>query len=323
VSSGSENEEANRGEIGNSIKTVKGNREKNEEFADGDGTTIKVRQTAELVKQRSFEGKKQINQYTIEKLIGKGAFGSVFKAIDDKGEAVAIKVYNKRVLKSRWIGKSRTALDLLNTEIQVMSVLNHPNIVKLREVIDKEDSKKIYLILEYAEQGSLFNMSPIEEATARPLFRALITAINYLHNEVFVVHRDIKPQNLLMTGKNELKICDFGAAQFMEAMRDELTNSAGTYIFMPPEAHRNKKFQGRPADIWACGITLYFLLSGQTPFKKRRFSAIIEEINELEIEFPEHFGEEVKDVIRKMTMKDPAERICAKELLEHPWLKGD
>lgn len=280
-----------------------------------------VVRTNSMKKERSLEGKKILNQYTFEGLLGTGAFGKVYKVVDESGNLVAVKVYNKRILRSRWIGKKRTAWDLVESEILIMGTLDHPNIVKLIEVIDKPDSKKIYLVLEYAEKGSIFDMCPLMERDAKKYFGDFVEALEYLHNTAFVVHRDIKPQNMLVCKDNALKICDFGAAQFIDSMRDELTNSAGTYLFMPPEAHKTGGFRGKPADIWASGITLFYMLTGKTPYKSRNISKLCEEINEQDIEFPEQISENAKDLIKSMTEKDPEKRSDISTIKSHSWFK--
>lgn len=278
-----------------------------------------VIQTNLIIQEKSLQGQKKINQYTIVAQIGTGAFGKVFRVQAENGEFFAAKVYKKFKLKSRWIGKKKTALSLVKSEIEIMSNLKHENILQLLEVIDDEDSKKIYLILELAEKGDLHEKSPMGENELRGYFKGLISGLDYLHNEALVVHRDIKPKNLLIGEGNVLKICDFGGAQLIELERDELTNSAGTYIFMPPEAHKGGHYHGKPADIWACGITLFYMLTGKSPFNTRRFSDMCDHVKESEILFPETFSAEVIDLIKKMTMKEPSERISALEIKSHPW----
>lgn len=276
--------------------------------------------TTSVTKRRSVEGLKMVNQYTIIKQIGCGAFGKVFKVRNGNGEIVAAKVYNKRVLKSRWIGKKRTALDLVKTEIEISSLLYHNNITRLIEVIDAEDCKKIYLIMEYAENGDIHEKCPFSEEESRKYFKELIKALNYMHNVIHVVHRDIKPKNLLLSSQNTLKVCDFGSAQFIDANRGELNNSAGTYIFMPPEAHKEGPYKGKPADVWACGITLYYMVAGKSPFSSRKLSDFYDPPKEFQIEFPDNFSEELKDLIKEMTATDPSFRISVKKIKRHPWI---
>lgn len=282
--------------------------------------TVPVTRT--MQKARSLQGKTQVNQYTLDQLLGKGAFGRVFKALDDQGQAFAIKVYNKKVLRSKWVGKQRTAIDCVKSEIEIMQALSHPNIIRLVEVIDMESCKKIYLVLELAELGSLHKKCPMDESAAKKYFKDLISGIMYLHDYKNVVHRDIKPQNLLVSKDGNLKICDFGAAQFLDEENEDLNNSAGTFLFMPPEAHGKGKFRGQPADVWACGITLYFMVIGRSPFENKSYAALLEEMSASVLKVPEKASADLKDLILQMTFLEPDQRLEAKEILLHPWLRS-
>lgn len=274
-----------------------------------------------LVKSKSLDGKKKINQYTFIKVLGRGAFGKVWEAEDENKNCFAVKVLNKRILRNRWIGKKKTAYDSIKTEIAVMKKVKHNNAVKLFEVIDDESSAKMYLVIEHAPGGNLYEKSPFDVVTARNYFTQFMDVLDYLHNSLSIVHRDIKPQNLLVGNMGVLKLCDFGASQFVFDMNDELTNSAGTFAFMPPEAYKNTSYRGKPADVWAAGITLYYMLTGRSPFINKSYHALILEIDSREVELPGGFDEEVQDLIRKMTCKDPFKRIEVKEVKLHNWLK--
>jgi [calcium/calmodulin-dependent protein kinase] kinase len=276
--------------------------------------------TRTVKKSKSLEGKTKINQYTFQELLGQGAFGKVFKVIDDAGHEAAAKVYNKRILRNRWIGKKRTAWDSIKDEICVMQKISHPNLVQLFEVIDEENSKKIYIIMELVSGGNIAEKCPLNVEITRSLFLQLAKALQYLHYEARVVHRDIKPQNLLVQ-EGCLKVCDFGGAQFLNDMKDEMSNSAGTFAFMPPEAHKHGVYKGRPADVWACGITLYFMLTGHSPYHNKSFSALLEEIDHSSIDLPSEFDENLQDLIKKMTEKDSFRRLDINEVLSHDWLK--
>ena len=266
------------------------------------------------------EGRLVINQYTILDLLGQGAFGKVFKAVDDHGQYFAIKVYDKRILKNRWIGKKRTAWEAVNDEIEVMDKLDHKGCVSLVEVIDEETSKKIYIVMEFVDGGSLAEKCPLDINCSRQIFKQLAENIQYLHNEAMVVHRDIKPHNLLVSSNMTLKVCDFGGSQFLHNQKDEMSNSAGTFAFMPPEAQKTGVYKGRPADIWACGITLYFMLTGHSPYHNKSFSKLMEEIDQTCIDLPQVFDEDVRDLIKRMTDKDSFRRIDINSVLQHKWL---
>ncbi|OMJ71306.1 hypothetical protein SteCoe_30525 [Stentor coeruleus] len=280
-----------------------------------------VKRTGTIEKKRISKFEVQLNQYHIQGLIGCGGFGKVYKAIDEDGNIVAIKIYNKRVMKSRWVGKSKTALSLIYSEIHVMETAVHPNLITLYEVINKEDHHKIYLVLEYASGGTLQMKGKLKEVTAQKYFKQLIECLEYLHEKLQVIHRDIKPQNILFDSEDNLKLSDFGSAQHLQYGIDEFTFSAGTFAFMAPELHGgSRKFKGKPADIWAAGITLYFMIEDCTPFKSKKFFDLVNEVKTQPIVIPVHLSENLKDLLNKMLCKDPDKRITIEEIKNHPWL---
>mmetsp|Transcript_4595 Transcript_4595/g.4459 ORF Transcript_4595/g.4459 Transcript_4595/m.4459 type:complete len:206 (-) Transcript_4595:22-639(-) len=204
-----------------------------------------------------------------------------------------------------------------------MEKLEHPNVLHLLEVIDNDDSNKIYMILEFAPGGTINDHSPMPEKEAKHYFKQLILGMEYLHEKALVVHRDIKPLNLLLDANNNLKISDFGSAQEMANGRDEFSNSAGTWAFMAPELHGgNGSFKGRPVDIWAMGVTLFYMLEGKTPFNGRRLIDLYEAVKNEEVIVPEKFNEDLKDLILKMLNKDPEQRATLEQIKAHPWLKN-
>lgn len=279
-----------------------------------------VRRTSVLKKEKLKEGGRKVNQYTILGKLGKGAFGRVFKAIDDNQNLVAIKVYNKRIMRSRWIGKGRTALNLVGSEIQILQSANHQRLITLYEVINPEDYHKIYLVLEYAANGTLDSKGKVSESVASKYFRQLIEGLEYVHEVLKVVHRDIKPQNILFDANDDLKLSDFGSAQYLQFGVDELTSSAGTYAFMAPELHGGSKvFKGKPTDVWAAGITLYYMIEGKTPFLSKKIPELVNEVKNLNIVYPNSFSFELKDLLDKMLDKNPETRIGIKGIKKMKW----
>lgn len=280
-----------------------------------------VKRTSIIDRKRIDKFEVLLNQYKIQGLVGCGAFGKVFKATDEEGNLVAIKVYNKRVMKSRWIGKGKTALSLIYSEIHIMETAVHPNLITLYEVINKEDHHKIYLVLEFAAGGTLQMKGKIKENIAKKYFIQLVDCLEYLHDTLQVIHRDIKPQNILFDSEDNLKLSDFGSAQYLQYGRDEFTSSAGTYAFMAPELHGGSKiFKGKPTDIWAAGITLYFMIEGCTPFKSRKMMDLANEVKTQPIVIPMHFSEDLRDLLSHMLDKDPDTRITIEGIKKHPWM---
>lgn len=139
----------------------------------------------------------------------------------------------------------------------------------LYEVIDDENSEKLYLITDYIENGNLKDMIHKKELAVgdiRKYFRGLISAIEYCHDFAKVMHRDIKPENILIDDKNNIKLADFGVSQLFENGDDTLSNKAGTKFYFSPELCNEKVYKGKPVDVWACGVTLYYMVLKKFPF---------------------------------------------------------
>ena len=225
---------------------------------------------------------------------------------------------------SRWIGKGRTALNLISSEIEILQSANHPRLITLYEVINQEGYYKIYLVLEYAANGTLDSKGKVSEKLARKYFRQLIEGLEYVHEILKVVHRDIKPQNILFDANDDLKISDFGSAQYLQLGRDELTSSAGTYAFMAPELHSGSKvFKGKPTDFWAAGITLYYMMEGKTPFNSKKITDLANEVKNLKIVFPAHFSDNLKELLNKILDKDPDTRIGIEGIKKSKWFLSE
>ena len=283
-----------------------------------------VRRTSIVTKEKMNDGALRVNQYKLMQKVGSGAYGKVFRAVDDEGNVVAVKVYNKRRLRSKWIGKGRTALQLVSSEIEIMQSASHERLINLYEVINQEDYHKIYLVLEYADGGTLHQKGKIAEKDAKMYFRQLIDGLEYLHENLEVVHRDIKPQNILFDANNNLKIADFGSAQYIKHGRDELTSSAGTFAFMSPEMHGGSRvYRGKPTDIWAAGITLYYMIEGKTPFRSRVVVELMNEVKTQEISYPSHFSETLQQLLSGMLEKDPDKRMSVDQIKQSQWFSSE
>ena len=155
---------------------------------------------------------------------------------------------------------------MVKTEIAIMKKLQHPNVVDLKEVLNDPQLPKLYLVMEYVCGGCL--LKKIASYQGKPLpplkvwnyFRDLICGLFFLHENAKVVHRDIKPENLLLDEKDVLKISDFGISHILETDNENIKSNAGSALYMPPEAIEGNKSQGKPLDIWASGVTLFFMV---------------------------------------------------------------
>jgi [calcium/calmodulin-dependent protein kinase] kinase len=154
----------------------------------------------------------------------------------------------------------------------IMKKLDHPNVLRLFEIIDNPQESKLYLITEFVKNCSLANRlkskPKLSEEQMRKIFRQLITAVEYCHYVPNIIHRDIKPDNILIDEEENIKLGDFGVSLLIPEDGSELvTSNAGSDKFFSPEACMSKTYRGRVTDLWACGVTLYVMATGTYPFK--------------------------------------------------------
>ncbi|CAM9017967.1 unnamed protein product [Wickerhamomyces anomalus] len=254
----------------------------------------------------------------------------------------------KRKTQIRWISLSggQTAEDKIRKEIAIMKKCRHPNVVKLKEVLDDSNSRKIYLVLEYLEKGEIkWRKSPGEPALTLPetlsALRDVVLGLEYLHYQG-IIHRDIKPANLLVCADNSVKISDFGVSFAASLNGDpqnelDLCKSAGTPAFFAPELCQpiTSNMKERPKithkiDVWALGVTLYCLLFGDLPFWGGNEFELFESINNQELKFPKEFPKnyewaeeeifQAENLLNKMLEKDPIKRIGLKSIKRHPFV---
>ncbi|MCJ1307564.1 hypothetical protein MMC25_001211 [Agyrium rufum] len=222
-------------------------------------------------------------------------------------------------------------LYLIREEIAIMKKLNHHNLVSLIEVLDDPNEDSLYMVLEMCKKGVVMKVGvnekadPYDPESCRCWFRDLILGIEYLHAQG-VVHRDIKPDNLLLTDDDVLKIVDFGVSEMFEKTSDMMTaKSAGSPAFLPPELCKSKHgdISGKAADVWSMGVTLYCLHFGRIPFEKMGPLDLYESIREDTPDIPEGADPQLVDLLHRLLEKDPSKRITIPELREHPWVTKD
>ncbi|KAF3841412.1 hypothetical protein F7725_007274 [Dissostichus mawsoni] len=194
-----------------------------------------------------------VGNYRLLKTIGKGNFAKVKLARHIlTGKEVAIKIIDKTQL-------NPTSLQKLFREVRIMKGLNHPNIVQLFEVI--ETDKTLYLIMEYASGGEVFDYlvshGRMKEVEARAKFRQIVSAVNYCHTKN-IVHRDLKAENLLLDADANIKIADFGFSNEF-TLGNKLDTFCGSPPYAAPELFQGKKYDGPEVDVWSLGVILYTL----------------------------------------------------------------
>ncbi|CAI2169543.1 18402_t:CDS:10 [Funneliformis geosporum] len=310
-----------------------------------------VKETLDAVVTETQDGERCINNYVLKEVIGHGAYGTVILAYNKETMMnYAVKEFSKSRLrkkdKANYFRRPRgrgirgrggapvsnttntsDPLYLIRSEVAVFKKLNHVNVVKLYEVLDDPSNDSLYMVFEMCEKGVLMEVNtqkkstPFPEDKMRLYFREMILGFEYLH-ENGIVHRDIKPDNLLLSKDEVLKIVDFGVSEIFVKGNDKLKKSAGSPAFMAPElcvAHHGE-ISGQAADIWSMGATLYCLAFGQLPFPKENIVDMYDSIKHDEIEIPEGTDPDLADLLSKILEKDPNKRITMPELREHPWV---
>ncbi|TKY90215.1 hypothetical protein EX895_000213 [Sporisorium graminicola] len=213
-------------------------------------------------------------------------------------------------------------------EIAILKKLHHPHVVKLFEVLDDPSKDSLYMVFEYCPDGTVIDVKPshcvqpLPEDIVRLYFVQILMGIEYLH-ENEIVHRDIKPDNILLSdNRKTCKIVDFGVSEmFLKPGDDTMQKSAGSPAFMSPElcTAGHAEYHGKADDIWSFGVTLYCMAVGHLPFDKDNFYEMYESIKNDEPEYPDHLSDNLKDLMQKMFTKDPAQRITVPQMREHPW----
>ena len=261
--------------------------------------------------------KTDLSFYKIGRSIGNGAFGKVNIALHVlSGQIVSIKSFNKK--------KNIFSLNKIKNEVKIMSKLRkHNNIVKLFELFETEDH--YCLVMENIVGGNLLNainkMNKIPENLAKIIFKQLIKTLQYIHSNG-IVHRDIKPDNILLDLDNTIKICDFGVSKIIpegQLIRD----SCGTPAFVAPEILLDYPYDPYPTDIWSSGVVLYAMTTGFFPFRGVNETQLHENI--LSGVFPKYkdISNELNDLLTKILNINPKKRISLKNILLHPWFKSD
>ncbi|KAG6121988.1 hypothetical protein E4U14_000434 [Claviceps sp. LM454 group G7] len=224
-------------------------------------------------------------------------------------------------------GEQNDALFLIREEIAIMKKLNHPNLVQLIEVLDDPEEDSLYMVMDMCKKGVIMSVGldkcadPYSDESCRYWFRDLVLGIEYLHAQG-VIHRDIKPDNLLLSDDEVLKIADFGVSEMFDksdSMR--VSKSAGSPAFMPPElCGKHQQVSGKAADIWSMGVTLYCLKYGKIPFNRAGVLEIYEAVKSDAPVFPEGEDADFVDLMERILEKDPERRVTMPELREHPWV---
>ncbi|CAM6098236.1 unnamed protein product [Calypogeia fissa] len=283
-----------------------------------------VKETNRAIRFEDADGNKIINEYVRECKIGTGSYGKVvLHRSKNDNRLYAIKIFHKSRLRKLRVAPAETAMMDVLREVSIMKKLDHPNIVRLVEVIDDPESDHFYMVLEYVEGGWIFEGSGppggIGDDIARRYFEDVVAGLAYLHRNN-IVHGDIKPENLLISGEGRVKICDFGVSQIFKDANDELRRSPGTPVYTAPECCIGVTYHGKAADVWALGCTLYCMVLGKYPFVGTSLQSTYEKIVKDEFWYSGDMDPDLLDLLQKLLCKDATQRLTIYEAAQHPWV---
>uniref|UniRef100_A0A674B2P8 non-specific serine/threonine protein kinase n=1 Tax=Salmo trutta TaxID=8032 RepID=A0A674B2P8_SALTR len=247
-----------------------------------------------------------IGNYRLLKTIGKGNFAKVKLA--------------RHILTGREVRHQQT--QQLFREVRIMKILNHPNIVKLFEVIETE--KTLYLVMEYASGGEVFDYlvahGRMKEKEARAKFRQIVSAVQYCHQK-HIVHRDLKAENLLLDADMNIKIADFGFSNEF-VMGSKLDTFCGSPPYAAPELFQGKKYDGPEVDVWSLGVILYTLVSGSLPFDGQNLKELRERVLRGKYRIPFYMSTDCENLLKRFLVLNPAKRGTLEQIMKDRWINA-
>uniref|UniRef100_A0A7N8X935 non-specific serine/threonine protein kinase n=1 Tax=Mastacembelus armatus TaxID=205130 RepID=A0A7N8X935_9TELE len=247
-----------------------------------------------------------IGNYRLLKTIGKGNFAKVKLA--------------RHVLTGKEVAPRVPCFLQLFREVRIMKLLNHPNIVKLFEVIETE--KTLYLVMEYASGGEVFDYlvahGRMKEKEARAKFRQIVSAVQYCHQKC-IVHRDLKAENLLLDADMNIKIADFGFSNEF-TLGNKLDTFCGSPPYAAPELFQGKKYDGPEVDVWSLGVILYTLVSGSLPFDGQNLKELRERVLRGKYRIPFYMSTDCENLLKKFLILNPSKRGSLEQIMRDRWM---
>ncbi|KFD51983.1 hypothetical protein M513_07115 [Trichuris suis] len=278
------------------------------------------------------------NDYVFIRSVGEGSFSSVFAGIEAAtGRECAIKVCEKQLI------RRERKVPYVMREKDAMTILNrHPHPFVVRLFCTFQDEGRLYFVMSFAQNGELLSwlkkLGSFEESVARFYTAEILVALEHLH-KVGIIHRDLKPENVLLTNEMHILVSDFGSAKILYpglipnrptpllAQQSKRASFVGTAQYVSPEVLSSKEATCS-CDYWALGCMLYQMLSGLPPFRAPNEYLIFQKITKLDYSFPEGFNQVAMDLVQKLLVLEPAERLGSEEkggpdrLKEHPFFAG-
>ncbi|KAI3462454.1 hypothetical protein Pfo_019117 [Paulownia fortunei] len=259
-----------------------------------------------------------MNKYEMVKDLGAGNFG-VARLLRHRE--------TKELVAMKYIERGRKIDENVAREIINHQSLRHPNIIRFKEVV--LTPTHLGIVMEYAAGGELFDRictaGRFSENEARYFFQQLICGVCYCHS-MQICHRDLKLENTLLDGSAapRLKICDFGYSK-SSVLHSRPKSTVGTPAYIAPEVLSRREYDGKLADVWSCGVTLYVMLVGAYPFEDpddpKNFRKTISRIMAVQYKIPDyvHISQECRHLLSRIFVANPSRRINIKEIKSHPW----
>lgn len=290
-------------------------------FGDDD-FMIRTIPSDEIICETVERKAKCIGKYLMGDVLGEGAYGKVKEVLD----IVTLQRRAVKIMKKQRLKKIPHGEENVKREIWMLKRTSHKNIVELVDVMRNKERGKIYMVMEYC----VCNMYEMLKKSAKHVFpewqahlyfTQLIDGLEYLHS-VGIIHKDIKPSNLLINMDQTLKISDFGVAEQLDpfAADDSCTTSQGSPMFQPPEiANGVDVFSGFKLDIWACGVTLFNIITGKYPYEGDNIYHLFENIGKKEMLIPDNLEPVMLNFLTGLLCRDFHARFSIKDIKEQSW----
>ncbi|XP_053946759.1 mucin-2 isoform X6 [Anastrepha ludens] len=258
--------------------------------------------------------KKLRQRFDIIKKLGQGTYGKVQLGINkETGQEVAIKTIKKCKI------EAEADLVRIRREVQIMSSVQHPNIIHIYEVF--ENREKMVLVMEFAAGGELYDYlserKVLSEEEARRIFRQVATAVYYCHKHK-ICHRDLKLENILLDEHGNAKIADFGLSNVFDE-QNLLATFCGSPLYASPEIVEGTPYQGPEVDCWSLGVLLYTLVYGSMPFDGSNFKRLVKQISQGDYYEPKK-PSRASSLIRDMLTVSPRKRATIEQICAHWWV---
>jgi serine/threonine-protein kinase 11 len=264
--------------------------------------------------------RKRVNHFILVKTLGQGSFAKVFLAFDiQSSKFFAVKRFRLKELQRIDSGVSQ-----LEREIAAMRKIIHPNIARLHSVLHDEEAEVVYLVLDYADCGSLENLvraGAVDHSLVKYVFVRILGAVSYLHSQG-IIHQDIKPSNILLTGNGGVLLSDFGVGHSFQSA----AMVVGSPAYQAPEALSDEELEWEcnPAveDVWSLGVTLYQCVFGRLPFVGENVFEIVQDIRSRAPEIPKGTAPELASLLKGMLAVDPEKRLTVEEVRASEFFRG-